>query len=73
MKPRIRTAPPQAKWVGIRRRLAEHKRQQAAQQMTLAEHAEAWWSETGNAVPAADTPEYEAMYAAWIEYAFAGM
>ena len=39
--------------------------------MTMADHAEAWWRESGRQVPAADTPEWEAMYEQWIAYAFA--
>jgi hypothetical protein len=39
--------------------------------MTLAEHAEAWWSEQGKEVPKRDTPEWQAMYEKWIDFAFA--
>jgi hypothetical protein len=40
-------------------------------EMTLADHAEAWWQEQGNVVPARDTPEWQSMYEAWIDFAFA--
>ena len=38
--------------------------------MTLAQHAEAWWAESGRVVPAKGTPEYEAMYEQWVAFAF---
>lgn len=39
---------------------------------TLAEYAECWWAEQGKTVPPPDTPAHDAMYQAWIEYAFSG-
>ena len=39
--------------------------------MTLAQHAECWWREQGNSVPPRPTSEYDAMYEAWIVFAFA--
>jgi len=39
--------------------------------MTLADHAEYWWSEQGRQVPPHDTPEWQAMYEEWIDFAFA--
>ena len=39
--------------------------------MTLAEHAEAWWSEQGNTVPPVDTTAWDEMYRKWHEFAFA--
>ena len=39
-------------------------------QMTLAEHFEAWQREHGREVPQKDTPEYTAAYEAWVEWAF---
>lgn len=39
-------------------------------ELTLAQHAEAWWNEQGKTVPPSNTPEWEAMYEKWIEYAF---
>lgn len=39
-------------------------------EMTLADHAEAWWEEQGNRVPKRDTAEWGAMYEQWVEYAF---
>lgn len=41
-------------------------------ELTLAGHAELWWSEQGKIVPQKDTPEYETMYKKWIDFAFAG-
>lgn len=41
------------------------------EKMTLADHAEAWTREQGKEVPERDTPEWEVMYEAWIDYAFA--
>jgi hypothetical protein len=41
-----------------------------AREMTLAEHAEAWWREQGNALPARETDKWERMYEAWVEWAF---
>lgn len=41
-------------------------------EMTLGEHAEAWWREQGNEVPERDTTEWSIMYEKWIEYAFEG-
>ena len=41
--------------------------------MTFAEHAEAWWSESGHTVPRADTPEWREMYETWVEWAFQDM
>ena len=52
--------------------------------MTLAEHAEAWWAEQGKTVPpigedfdgmhtSTCSPEYQVMYEAWIDFAFAGL
>lgn len=39
--------------------------------VTLADHAEAWTREQGKVVPARDTPEWDVMYAAWVDVAFA--
>ena len=39
--------------------------------MTLAEHAEIWWLKQGEVVPPHSTPEWQAMYEKWIEFAFA--
>ena len=39
-------------------------------EMTLADHAEAWWKEQGKIVPPIDTPEYEEMYQRWHTFAF---
>jgi hypothetical protein len=38
--------------------------------MTLEEHAEAWWKEQGKIVPARGTSEHDAMYKAWCSFAF---
>jgi hypothetical protein len=40
-------------------------------EMTMAEHAEAWWTEQDNVVPLRGTPEWESMYEEWIKFAFA--
>jgi hypothetical protein len=42
-------------------------------QMTLAQHAEAWWREQGNIVPDRDTAEWDRMYEAWVTWAFADL
>lgn len=42
----------------------------SADEMTLAEHAEAWWAEQGKIVPIKGTPEYMVMYETWTEWAF---
>lgn len=39
-------------------------------QMTMHDHAEAWMTEQGKAIPARDSQEYKALYAQWIDYAF---
>lgn len=39
-------------------------------ELTLAEHAEEWAREKGEAVPSRDTPEWVTLYARWIEFAF---
>ena len=38
--------------------------------ITLAKHAELWWSEKGETVPPRDTEEWDDMYRQWIEFAF---
>ena len=40
-------------------------------ELKLADHAELWFQECGNVVPERETPEWNAMYAKWIGYAFA--
>lgn len=40
------------------------------QDVTLAEHAEAWWSERGYVVPRRKTKAWNTMYQKWINYAF---
>jgi len=37
---------------------------------TLADHAQAWWEEQGNAVPVLYSENWWNMYEQWIEYAF---
>ena len=39
-------------------------------EMTLADHAEAWWKEKGNTVPDKHTIEYNEMYEKWHAFAF---
>jgi len=41
--------------------------------MTCAEHAEAWASENGEKVPVRDSIRWKWMYKRWIDFAFAGM
>ena len=40
------------------------------QDVTLAEHAEAWWSEKGRKVPRRGTKAWGNMYQSWVDYAF---
>ena len=42
-------------------------------EMTLAEHAEAWWREKGKKVPRRDTDKWRQMYEAWVAWAFADL
>jgi hypothetical protein len=39
-------------------------------QMTLAEHAEAWWLEQGMIVPDRNSQGWHDMYEKWISFAF---
>jgi hypothetical protein len=39
-------------------------------EMTLAEHAEAWWTEQNKQVPDRQTEAWKEMYRQWIEFAF---
>jgi len=41
-------------------------------EMTLAEHAEAWWREQGRKVPKRNTKKWREMYEKWIRFAFKG-
>jgi len=38
--------------------------------VTLADHAEAWWSKKGNKVPKKNTPQWQEMYEKWVKWAF---
>lgn len=38
--------------------------------LTMADHAEAWQTERGRKVPKRGTPEWQAMYEEWVEFAF---
>lgn len=38
--------------------------------MTLADHAEAWWKEQGNTVPPKGSDAYNEMYEKWAKMAF---
>jgi hypothetical protein len=38
--------------------------------MTLADHAEAWWRESGKEVPPRETAAWREMYESWIGFAF---
>jgi len=40
--------------------------------LTLADHAEMWASESGETVPVRGTAEWSAMYERWIDFAFEG-
>jgi len=40
------------------------------QDVTLGEHAEAWWSEQGRKVPRRNTKAWNNMYGNWVNYAF---
>ena len=42
-------------------------------EMTLAEHAEAWWREQGNKVPFRNSKQWQQMYETWVEWAFADL
>lgn len=41
--------------------------------MTLAEHAECWWTMQGNEVPSKTSPEYTEMYEKWVDFAFSNL
>ena len=41
-----------------------------AREITLADHAECWCQEQGKEVPPRDTDPWQAMYEAWVEWAF---
>lgn len=43
------------------------------EQMTLAEHAEAWQREQGKEVPDRDTEAWQTMYEQWVDFAFQGI
>lgn len=53
-----------------RKRVGEETR--LANPLRLCDHAELWWREQGKTVPPEDTPEWDAMYEEWIEFAFEG-
>jgi hypothetical protein len=42
-------------------------------ELTLADHAEAWWTEQGNPLPPRSSVAWTTMYEVWIDYAFAGL
>lgn len=48
----------------------QNAREQYNEEITMAEHAEAWWGDKGNRVPERGTPAWDAMYEAWIDFAF---
>lgn len=41
-----------------------------SKEMSLLEHAEAWWQEQGNIIPDKNTIEHKEMYEKWVEFAF---
>jgi len=44
-----------------------------AVQMTLADHAEAWWVQEGHTVPDRKSPTWDVMYEEWVRYAFSDL
>lgn len=38
--------------------------------MSCADHAEAWWQEQGNVIPEHKTPEWDEMYLQWVDFAW---
>lgn len=44
--------------------------EKTAENMTLRDHAEAWWTEQGKNVPPHNTLAWHRMYRKWINYAF---
>ena len=46
---------------------------QPPEKMTLADHAEAWTRERGEAVPHRESPEWKEMYERWVTFAFADL
>ena len=48
----------------------ETKITKSPDQMTFAEHAEAWWTEQGGVVPPHDSMGWHYMYQAWVNFAF---
>lgn len=41
--------------------------------IAFSDHAEAWYREQGEQVPARGTSDWDSMYAAWVEYAFSDL
>jgi hypothetical protein len=52
---------------------AEGGKEPMAKEMTLAEHAEAWWRKKGKRVPRRDTKAWQRMYETWVEWAFSDL
>ena len=44
-----------------------------AKELTLGDHAELWWQEQGNEVPARNTDAWREMYERWATWAFADL
>ena len=42
-------------------------------EMTLGDHAEAWWREQGKEVPPRDTNQWMTMYESWVVWAFGNL
>ncbi len=42
-------------------------------ELTLGDHAEAWWREQGKVVSQRETPEWKEMYEKWVNFAFSDM
>lgn len=46
---------------------------QLYEEPTLADHAEVWWAEQGEAMPCRGSQEYLVMYETWANWAFANL
>jgi hypothetical protein len=44
-----------------------------AVEMSLADHAESWWRESGHTVPDRNSDTWSVMYEQWVRYAFGRM
>jgi len=53
-----------------KRVMAEKEQRIVTSELTLTDHAESWYKEQGRAVPDRGTPEWQTMYAEWVDFAF---